>query len=396
MNYMRLFVNPRSKGESDSLNMIEPAVSFMKVPATKYYFPPESIDFIIEKTREIFATGSYLAMGKYGEQFEKEFAQYNGSKHAVTTNSGTGALEIILRVIGVEGQEVIVPTNTFGATAFAVVRAGGKPVFADCLGDLNIDPNDVASKISDKTKAVVTVHIGGLISSTLPQLNELCSRKGIQLVEDAAHAHGSTLGGRKAGTFGLAGAFSFFSTKVMTTGEGGMITTDDQDLYEQAMILRDQAKRGGRNFHESIGYNWRMPEFQALLGITQLRSLEYFIQERSKIAKFYDSELGGIPSLEPLTIPTEARPNFYKYVAFLPKRVNREAMHSRLKTEFGISMGGNVYDTPLHKQPVFEKYASSNPRSEDLCARHICPPIYVRMKAEEVEHAAKSIARCIQ
>ena len=139
-----------------------------------------------------------------------------------------------------------------------------------------------------------------------------------------------------------------------------------------------------------------MPEFHALLGITQLRSLEYFIQERSKIAKFYDSELGGIPSLEPLTIPTEARPNFYKYVAFLPKRVNREAMHSRLKTEYGISMGGNVYDTPLHKQPVFEKYASSNPRSEDLCARHICPPIYVRMKAEEVEHAAKSIARCIQ
>jgi perosamine synthetase len=376
--------------------MIEPSASFMKIPATKYYFPPESINFIVEKTREIFETGSYLAMGKYGEQLEKEFAQYNGSRHAVTTNSGTGALEIILRAIGVEGKEVIVPTNTFAATAFAVVRAGGKPVFADCLDDLNVDPKDVAAKISDETKAVVTVHIGGLISSTLPHLAELCNHQGVQLVEDAAHAHGSTLNGRKAGTFGVAGAFSFFSTKVMTTGEGGMIVTDDQDLYEEAMMLRDQAKREGRNYHDSIGYNWRMPEFQALLGITQLRSLEDFIRERAKIAKLYDSELGGIPNLERLVIHQEARPNFYKYVAFLPKRVNRESLHTRLKTEFGISMGGTVYDTPLHKQPVFEKYPSSNPRSEDVCARHICPPIFVGMKAEQVEHVAKSIARCIQ
>ncbi len=368
----------------------------MKIPATKYYLPPESINFILEKTREIFETGSYLAMGKYGEQFEKEFEQYNGSKHAVTTNSGTGSLEIILRAIGVEGQEVIVPTNTFAATAFAVVRAGGKPVFADCLDDLNVDPQDVVAKITDKTKSVVTVHIGGLISSTLTQLVELCKRKGVQLVEDAAHAHGSMLNGRKAGTFGVAGAFSFFSTKVMTTGEGGMIVTDDQDLYEEAMMLRDQAKRGGRNYHDSVGYNWRMPEFQALLGISQLRSLEDFIRERTKIARLYDSEFGGLPNLERLTIPLEARTNFYKYVAFLPKRVDRESLHSRLKTEFGISMGGTVYDTPLHKQPVFEKYASPNPRSEDICARHICPPIFVGMKAEQVEHVAKSIARCIQ
>src|SRR2546426_1834870 len=373
--------------------MIEPTANSMKIPATKYYFPPEGIDFIIEKTREIFETGSYLAMGKYGQQFESEFARYNGSKHAVTTNSGTGALEIILRTIGVEGREVIVPTNTFAATAFAVVRAGGNPVFADCLSDLNVDPQDVAAKITDKTKSVVTVHIGGLINSKLPQLAELCNRKGVQLVEDAAHAHGSTLDGHKAGTFGVAGAYSFFSTKVMTTGEGGMIVTDDQDLYEEAMMLRDQAKRSGRNYHDSIGYNWRMPEFQALLGITQLRSLEDFIRERGKIAKLYDSELAGIPGLERLTIPQEARPNFYKYVAFLPKRVNRDSTHSRLKTEFGIGMGGTVYETPLHKQPVFEKYASSNPRSEDVCARHICPPIFVGMKAEQVEHVAKSIER---
>jgi dTDP-4-amino-4,6-dideoxygalactose transaminase len=145
-----------------------------------------------------------------------------------------------------------------------------------------------------------------------------------------------------------------------------------------------------------MGYNWRMPEFQALLGITQLRSLEDFIQERTKIAKLYDSELGGISTLERLMISAGARPNFYKYVVFLPSKVNRESMHFRLKTEFGISMGGTVYDTPLHKQPVFEKYTSSNLRSEDLCARHICPPIYVGMQAEEVEHVAKSIARCIK
>ena len=369
----------------------------MKVPATKYYFPPKSVDFILEKTKEIFETGSFLVMGKYCEQFEKDFANYVGSKYAVTTNSGTGALEVILRALEVEGQEVILPTNTFAATAFAVIRAGGKPVFADCLDDLNIDPKDVEAKISAKTTAVITVHIGGLISSSTPQLSKLCGTKGLHLLEDAAHAHGSMLNGQKAGNFGIAGAFSFFSTKVMTTGEGGMVVTSDPELYEKAMTLRDQAKRDGRNYHDTVGYNWRMPEFQALLGITQLASLEDFIEERTKIASQYDSELGGIPSIKQLTIPKEARPNFYKYITFLPRRVNRDSLYSKLKTEFGISMGGTVYETPLHRQPVFEKYASdSNPRSEDLCARHICPPIFVGMKPEEVEYVAKSVARCIQ
>jgi dTDP-4-amino-4,6-dideoxygalactose transaminase len=367
----------------------------MKIPATKYYFPPKSIDFIIEKTREILETGSFLAMGKYGEQFEKEFAMYNGNKYAVTTNSGTGALEIILRALDVEGREVIVPTNTFAATAFAVVRAGGIPVFADCLADLNVDPADVAAKITDKTKAVISVHIGGLVSLTISKLVELCKDKGIHLVEDAAHAHGSKFGGRHAGTFGVAGAFSFFSTKVMTTGEGGMIVTDDLELCEKAMTLRDQAKVRGRNYHETLGYNWRMPEFQALMGLAQLTSLEDFIQERTKLAELYASELGGIPSIELPSISEEARPNFYKYVAFLPKRVNRDTLQARLKNEFEISMGGTVYEIPLHKQPVFKEYASPNPRSEDLCARHICPPIYVGMKPEQVEYVSKSIARCI-
>jgi dTDP-4-amino-4,6-dideoxygalactose transaminase len=367
----------------------------MKIPATRYYFPPKSIDFILEKTREIFETGSYLAMGKYCEQFEKDFALYNGSKYAVTTNSGTGSLEVILRALDVEGREVIVPTNTFAATAFAVVRAGGIPVFADCLADLNVDPADVSAKITEKTKAVVSVHIGGLVSPTISQLVELCKAKDVHLVEDAAHAHGSKFGGRHAGTFGIAGAFSFFSTKVMTTGEGGMIVTDNLELYEKAMTLRDQAKVRGRNYHETLGYNWRMPEFQALMGLAQLTYLEDFVHERTKLAELYTSELSGIPSIELLKIPNEARPNFYKYVAFLPKRVNRDALQSRLKTEFEISMGGTVYEIPLHKQPAFKQYASQNPRSEDLCARHICPPIYVGMKPEQVEYVSKSIARCI-
>jgi dTDP-4-amino-4,6-dideoxygalactose transaminase len=138
-----------------------------------------------------------------------------------------------------------------------------------------------------------------------------------------------------------------------------------------------------------------MPEFQALMGLAQLTYLEDFVHERTKLAELYTSELSGIPSIELLKIPNEARPNFYKYVAFLPKRVNRDALHSRLKTEFEISMGGTVYEIPLHKQPVFKQYASQNPRSEDLCARHICPPIYVGMKPEQVEYVSKSIARCI-
>jgi len=367
-----------------------------QIPPYKYHFPREKIDWILEKYRELLETGSFLTMGKYCKDFEEKFASYIGSKYAISTDNGSSALEAIFSAIGVKGFDVIVPTNTFAATAFAVVKAGGRPVFADCTPDLTVDPKDVKRKITKRTKVAVTVHIGGLVSPHTYDLVEICEKQGIYLVEDAAHAHGSELDRKKAGTFGVASAFSFFSTKVMTTGEGGMIVTDHEEICERARLLRDQAKAGGKEYHEVVGSNWRMSEFQAILGIVQLELLDYFITERNRIARIYNEEFKNVSLLKPLEIPKNVRHNFYKYVVFAPKGFDRGVLRQRLKREYGVSLSGCVYELPCHLQPVFEKLKQGSlPVSEDLCTRHICPPIYVTMQDEEAVYVVDSIRRCL-
>jgi dTDP-4-amino-4,6-dideoxygalactose transaminase len=366
------------------------------VPPTKYYFPPEKIEWALGKYKEILETGAFLTNGKYCMEFEEKYARYNGSKYAVSTSNGTSALEAMFTAIDVKGFDVIVPTNTFAATAFAVVKAGGRPVFADCTHDLTVDPEDVERRITERTKAVVTVHIGGLVSPNTYDLTELCEKRGLQLVEDAAHAHGSELDKKKAGTFGIAGGFSFFSTKVMTTGEGGMMVTDDEEICEKARLLRDQSKAGGKEYHEMIGSNWRMTEFQALLGIVQLELLDKFIEERNRVARIFDKEFENVLKLKPLEIPKNVRHNFYKYVVFAPKGFDREALRQKLKKEYGVSLSGCVYELPCHLQPIFKEQKNGNfPVSEDLCTRHICPPIYATMKDDEAVYVVDSIRRCL-
>jgi dTDP-4-amino-4,6-dideoxygalactose transaminase len=159
---------------------------------------------------------AFLTLGRHGEEFESRFATQIGVRHAVAVSSGTAALEIILRALKVEGREVIVPTNTFAASVFAVIRAGASVVFADSGEDLSVDPVDVARLVTRNTAAVMSVHIGGVISPAITQLKDICERREVPLVEDAAHAHGTSLHGKQAGAFGAAAGYSFFSTKVMT------------------------------------------------------------------------------------------------------------------------------------------------------------------------------------
>ncbi|MBI2829945.1 MAG: DegT/DnrJ/EryC1/StrS aminotransferase family protein, partial [Chloroflexi bacterium] len=256
----------------------------------------------------------------------------------------------------------------------------------------------VEKKLTPRTKAVVTVHIGGLVSPHTLELADICKRKGIYLIEDAAHAQGSAYGDQKAGTFGIGGAFSFFSTKVMTTGEGGMVITSDESIYKKALVLRDQAKivKGSyQNYHEELGYNWRMTEVTALMGITQLDLLDKFIERRNQIAKIYDEELANVKNLRILRRPSAARHNYYKYIGFL-ENYDREKLQKEVKEKFGVSMGGYVYEIPLHKQPAFKEFVDGSlPRAEDLCQRHVCPPIFYTMTDEEAHYAGNSIARCL-
>src|SRR5262249_37811162 len=194
--------------------------------------------------------------------------------------------------------------------------------------------------------------------------------------EDAAHAHGSADNGQMAGTFGMAGSFSFYPTKVMAGGEGGMIVTNDERIADEARIFRDQGKASFlTNMHTRLGYNWRMSEQHAATALSQLARLAEFIAHRQRIAARYADALRDLP-LEPLTIPETSRCNYYKYVVFLPEGVDRAELKQALRNDYGVGLSGEVYDTPLHQQTVFLPWANGRlPGAEALCGRDVVLPV---------------------
>jgi perosamine synthetase len=365
----------------------------MRVPPARILFPPEDRAAILSMIDEALVSGQ-LTLGAIGRELEDAFAARHASKHAVAVSSGTSALEIILRAIGVEGREVIVPANTFFATAAAAVHAGARLRFVDCdPATMAIDPADLAAIITPATAAVVIVHIGGLITPAIDEIATLCATNGVELVEDAAHAHGSALDGRSAGKFGVAASFSFYPTKVIAGGEGGMIVTDDDNIAEEARVYRDQGKGSFHaNFHTRLGANWRMSEPHAAIVLSQLQRLDEFIARRQLLAARYDAALTSL-DLDVLAIPPAASSNYYKYVAFLPDGIDRTAFKQYLRSEFDIGLSGEVYDTPLHHQPVFAELDDRPlPGAEWLCARHVCLPLYPALSEEDVDYVVESLA----
>jgi len=368
-----------------------------KVPAAKIQFLPEDRVWIAERIQEVLSTGQ-LTLGKYGAEFEQKFAQFCGTRHAIAVNSGTSSLEIILRVLGVEGKDVLVPTNTFFATAAAVVHAGGHPVLVDMDPEsFAVRPEDLEKRLTTKTAGVIVVHIGGIVSRRLPELQQWVAKKGLWLVEDAAHAHGSSYKGVRAGAFGIAGSFSFYPTKVMTSGEGGMIVTSDDRIADEARIYRDQGKAGfTQNAHIRMGYNWRMSEPHAIIGLKHLERLPAMINDRRRIAALYDRELRTLKGLTTVAVPAEGGCNYYKYLVVLNQRQDRKALKTLLREKYGVSLAGEVYEEPLHKQPVFEAYASGSlPVSEDYCARHLCLPVFSGMGKADADHVLRALKEVI-
>jgi dTDP-4-amino-4,6-dideoxygalactose transaminase len=364
----------------------------LRVPPASVYFPPEDRAAILEQIDECLATGQ-LTLGKLGRRLEEGFAAYLGVDHAVTVSSGTSAIEIPLRAMGVEGKEVMVPANTFFATAAAVLAAGARVRFVDCdPRTMAVDVDLVRDAIGPDTAGVLVVHIGGLVSPDVVALRKVCDDEGVWLFEDAAHAHGSSHDGQMAGTFGAAGSFSFYPTKVMAGGEGGIIVTDDERIADEARIYRDQGKASFlTNLHTRLGYNWRMSEPHAAIALSQFARLDEFIAHRQRIAARYDAGLATSP-LRPVVVPETARCNYYKYVVFLPDGAERGAFKQLLREEYGVGLSGEVYDTPLHRQPVFEPWADGPlPGAEAICASHVCLPISAVMSDEDADYVLASI-----
>ncbi|MBI2870412.1 MAG: DegT/DnrJ/EryC1/StrS family aminotransferase [Candidatus Omnitrophica bacterium] len=368
----------------------------MNVPGAKIVFFEEDKDWILKEVRTVLDTGQ-LTLGRHGRAFEEDFASAHGARYAVATNSGTSSLEIILRAIGVEGREVIVPTNTFFATAAAVVHAGATPVFADIGETFALTPETIEERLTPKTAAVMLVHIGGMITPDIAAIQTLCRRHRLVLVEDAAHAHGSSRDGRLAGTFGAAGSFSFYPTKIMTSGEGGMIVTDDEAIRNEALIYRDQGKKDfSSNFHVRMGYNWRMSELHAIVGLAQLKRLKQFIAARTRIARIYDEGLGRMEGITPVIESAGGAGCYYKYLAVLDDGISRPAFKKLLREKYGVALSGEVYETPLHRHPVFEAVGKGAfPVAERLCARHICLPIFSDMTEAQAEYVLESLKHVI-
>ncbi|MGH9305586.1 MAG: DegT/DnrJ/EryC1/StrS family aminotransferase [Acidimicrobiales bacterium] len=375
----------------------------MDVPAARVVFSARDKAEIAEATSDILSSGA-LTLGPWTARFEAEFASAHQARHAVATSSGTAALEIILRSLNLGGADVIVPANTFVATATAVERAGGRPVLADVDADtlaLSCATIEAALGAAPTAAAVVTVHIGGSISPELPAIARMCEQRGLILIEDAAHAHGSTLGGRPAGSWSKAAAFSFYPTKVITSGEGGMILTADDQIVEEALMYRDQGKAGFLdNLHVRSGYAWRMSELHAAVGCVHLSHLDRFLAVRRGVAASYDEGLAAHEE-GPRALPVgpDGASNYYKYPVMLPSGLDRDAVKKELRGRFGVGLSGEVYSTPLHRQPIFDGVVRMAPGglpvAEEVCARQVCLPVHSDMAEDEVAHVLSSVRSVI-
>jgi dTDP-4-amino-4,6-dideoxygalactose transaminase len=359
----------------------------MQTNDTAGLIPPFRVEFTPDESREILANiaqvlqAGRLMLGPITTRFEDMFAATVGLRHAVSVNSGSTALEIIYRYIGSAGRDVLVPTNTNFATAAAAIHAGATPVFYD--SGLYPDIEDIQRKTTARTRAIVVVHIGGYISPEIPRLRQFCDSRGVLLIEDAAHAHHATLDGVQAGAFGHAAAFSFFPTKVITTGEGGIIVTNDDAMAAASRSYRDQGKDASGIIHVNMGNSWRLTECGAAIGLAMLPSLAHDTAERLRMMDRYERELAGCPGLTFPQLPSGSKPSGYKSVAMLELGLNR-AKFSALLAENGVTISRPVYEVPLHRQPVFQQWISGSfPMADDFCDRHICLPLWRFLSNEQ-------------
>ncbi len=376
----------------------------MKIPILRIPYSNKNIKNIQNGISKIIKNGQFTMSGNV-KKFERKFTSIIGTKYAIAVNSGTSALEIIFRSINVRNKYVIVPTNTFMATPLSVIHAGGKVIFCDIdKEDLCLSHDFLKKKINKKNiAAVVIVHIGGIISHNMKKIISTCKKNKIPLVEDCAHAHGSKYKNDFAGNLGLAGAFSFYPTKIINSAEGGIITTNNKKVFEKALILREHGKKNKLyNFHTELGNNWRFSELHALLGLEQLKSFKKIIKERNIIANFYQKKLKKFDDLTIINIPRNTKSGFYKFIILI-KSKNKFKIKKIMLDKFNIKLPGEVYDFMCHKQPVFKKnkelienFGEKLVNSEEIEKKQLCMPLYLGLKNKDLNYIIKSLEKTLK
>ena len=342
--------------------------------------------------KEIDAVSNVLRSGMIAEgarvaEFEDKFAKYIGVKHAVAVNSGTAALHAALLAHGIgAGDEVITTSFSFIATANSILFTGAKPVFADIEHDtFNIDTNDILENITPKTKALMPVHLYGH-PAEMKAIMEIAEDHDLIVIEDACQAHGATYGGKMVGSFGT-GSFSFYPTKNMTTSEGGMITTDDKAVAERARIIRSHGSKQ-RYLHEIVGYNLRMTDISAAIGLVQLGKLDDFTSMRKENAKVLSDALGGLDGITVPVIRDGCSHVFHQYTIRAEKRNDLAAMLN----QSGIGTG-TYYPIPIHKQPVYTDlgYNDNLPECDKAAGEALSLPVHPGVSKDELKTIIESI-----
>ena len=348
----------------------------------------------IESVTDAVRSGWVSSLGSYINIFEEEFARYCGTKYAITTTNGTAALHLVLASLNLTSKdEVIVPEITFIATASAVIYTGAKVVPVDIESDtLCMDPKSVESAITKNTKVILPVHLYGH-PANMKEINRIARKHNLIVIEDAAEAHGAEVGGERTGSLGHAGIFSFYGNKIITTGEGGMITTSDKTLSKRIRFLRDHAMSlSKRYWHPEIGYNYRMTNLQAAMGVAQLNRIDDIIEKKRKIFFWYSEEL---KSIEQIKLNHQAR--WAKSVYWMIcvnisgfKETDRDKLILKLRER---NIDSRPYFYPLSSFPFIEDV--KNPVAYNIYYSGLALPSYFDLTQAQVIYICRELKKLI-
>jgi dTDP-4-amino-4,6-dideoxygalactose transaminase len=376
------------------------------IPFTKPIIGSEEI----EAVKRVLESGM-LAEGKVSRELEKLYAEYTGTKFATVTSNGTTALSTALEAMGLEpGDEVITSSFTFIASANSISMVGAIPVFVDVKPDsYNLDPDLIEDAITDKTRAIMPVHIFGM-PADMKHIMDIADSHDLQVIEDACQAHGAEVDGKKVGSLGHVATFSFYATKNMMTGEGGMITTDNEELYDEILMVKNhgRGKQGGYS-HFRIGYNNRMMDLVSAIGIEQIKRLPEAVKERRKTAHEYDDFFAEFETLKPQVEDEGLKSSYHLYAPRLySDKMNRDEIVTALRNE-GVGSRA-VYALPCHKQDTYlniqqwrwakfvdypDYSAITLPVSEEIGLRHFDIPVHPSLTSEDKEHIKQAFNKIL-
>jgi dTDP-4-amino-4,6-dideoxygalactose transaminase len=374
-----------------------------RIPLYKVYWDENDV----EAVTKIIKRGTYWTAGPEIEEFERVVANYVGVKYGVSFNSGTSALHAALLAYEIkQGDEVIVPSFTFIATANAPLFVGAKPVFADIEDStFGLDPNDVERKITRRTKAIMPIHYGGL-PCRIKELRKIAQEYNLLLIEDAAESLGASVDGRKVGSFGNAAMFSFCGNKVITTGEGGIIVTNSSEIYERLKLIRSHGRLESEPYFMStktldyimLGYNWRISSITAALGLAQMKKLDRIIEMRRKNAEYITSKLSKIDEVK---VPQPPEGYFHVYQMYTIRVKGGRGVRDALKDHLAKKgIMSKVYFEPVHLTHFYrEKFGFKGgelPITERLSSEVLTLPLYPTMTVEEMDYIIESIKEFFQ